>query len=69
MFTLFTVRRLRRHLHRLDDVLIPRAAAEVAGEGQADFLLGRVRMLCKSGRERHQEAGRAEAVQIEVIVW
>ena len=31
--------------HRLDDVLVAGAAAQVAGEAEADLLLGRVRVL------------------------
>jgi hypothetical protein len=36
------VRVLRGGLHRLDDVVVARAAAEVAGQGVADLGLARV---------------------------
>ena len=54
--------RSRREPHRRDDVLVARAAAEVAGERLADLALVEVAGSSRSMRlERHQESGRAEA--------
>ena len=57
-----------RELDRLDDVVVPGAAAEVALEPDADLLLRRVRILGEQRDARHHEPGRAvaalEAVQL-----
>src|SRR5688500_2968521 len=49
---------------RLDgahDLVIAGAAAEIAGETEADFILGRVLVLFEQGARRDQEARRADA--------
>ena len=46
---------------RRDDVLVPRAAADRAGDRRADLLLGRIGVLVEQRARGHQHAGRAEA--------
>src|SRR5689334_19628063 len=47
--------------HRADDLVVAGAPAEVAGEPEADFLLGRVRAPLEQRVGSHQHAGRADA--------
>ncbi len=44
-----------------DDLLISGAAAEVSGDGVADFVLGHVGAVVVDGFEGHEESGGAEA--------
>src|SRR6185503_19150282 len=60
--------RLRRLLDRLDDVVIPGAAAEVALEAEADLLLGGARVLLQQRDRGHHEARRAEAALERVVL-
>src|ERR1700730_1915601 len=60
--------RLRRGLHRLDDVHVAGAPAEVAFEAPADLVLGRVRILLEQVRGGHDEAWRAVAALQAVLV-
>src|SRR5215510_16576675 len=52
----------------VDNALIAGAAAQVAGDGDAHLLLGRVRIVAQELDERRQHAGRAEAALEAVIV-
>ena len=52
---------LRRGLDSADDFVIAGAAAEVAGELEADFVLGGVRSLVEQGFGGDEEAGGANA--------
>src|SRR6516164_540016 len=56
-------RRLARlaELDRLDDVVVAGAAADVAVEALADFLLGRLRVVGEQLHRRHHHPRRAEA--------
>src|SRR5579862_6176481 len=51
----------RRHLHRLDDLRVSGAAAEIAGQIMLDVLVARVRMLLQELMHHEDEARRAEA--------
>src|SRR5687767_2218586 len=51
-----------------DDVLVARAAAQVAGDRLPHLGLGRIRGLPQEARERHQEARRAEAALKAVML-
>ena len=57
-----------RGFHRVDDVLISGAAADVALEAVADLLLGRVGIAIDDLLGRHDHAGRAEAALQSVLV-
>src|SRR3954452_9585277 len=46
---------------RRDDVLVPGASADAAGDGGADLVLGRIRVLVEQGADRHLHPRRAEA--------
>src|SRR5258708_15129099 len=59
---------LRRGLHRLDDVHVAGAAAQVAFQASADLVLGRVWILLQEIRRGHDEAGRAVAALEAVLV-
>src|SRR5262245_60112986 len=59
---------LGRPEHRLDDVLVPGAPAEVAGQGPADLLLGGVRIPLEQGFRGEHHARRAEAALQAVLV-
>ena len=53
---------------RLDDVVIARAAAQVAFEADPDLLLGRVRVLVEQADRRHHHArGAVAALQAVVL--
>src|SRR6516165_7287725 len=52
---------LRRIERRGDDILIAGATAQIAGNGDAHFLFGRVRIVAQELDERRQNARRAEA--------
>src|SRR2546423_737083 len=52
---------LSRPLHRLDDVHVARAAADLPGDRLADLLLGRVRIAVQKRPRGHDHARRAEA--------
>ena len=51
----------RRHLHRLEDLLVTRAAAEIPAKGLLHLVLGRIRHPPKKPCRRDHHAGRAEA--------
>src|SRR5258708_28165113 len=55
-------------LHGLDDVVIARAAAEVALEAFADLLLARARVLLEQAAGRHDHARRTEAALQTVLL-
>src|SRR5258708_16397751 len=59
---------LRRRLHRLDDVHVARAAAQVAFQASADLVLGWVWILLQEIRRGHDEAGRAVPALEAVLV-
>src|SRR5215831_12937350 len=52
---------LRRVLHRLDDVLVARAAAEIARHPIADLLFRRIRILLEQPVRARDHARRAVA--------
>src|SRR5204862_6186571 len=52
---------LRSVLHRVDDLHVAAAAAEVAGQAQADLLLARLRILLEQALRRQHHPGRAPA--------
>ena len=54
--------------HRLDDVVVAGAAAEVALEALAHLGLGRVRVLVEQRDRRHDHARRAEAALQAVVL-
>src|SRR6478736_10068108 len=58
----------RRLLDRLDDVHVPRAAAQVAADPPADLLLGRVGVLTEQPGRLHDHSRRAEAALQAVLV-
>src|SRR5579875_3723749 len=60
--------RLRRALHRSDDVLVPGAPAEVPLESLADLLLGRMRVVAEQVGGSHDHAGRAVAALQRVLL-
>src|SRR6266850_1219071 len=60
--------RLRRRLHRLDDVHVARTPAEVAFQASPDLILRRVRVLIEEIRGGHDHAGRAVAALESVLV-
>ena len=51
----------RRPLDRFEDLVVARAAAQVAGERLLDLLAGRLREFLQQVGRRHQDAGRAVA--------
>ncbi len=53
---------------RLDDVVIPRAAADVAFKVMAYLHLGRFRIVLQQRRRRHHHARRAEAALQPVVI-
>ena len=57
-----------RRFHRVDDVLIPRAPADVAFQAMPDFLLGRIRIAVQNLFRRHDHARRAESALQPVLV-
>ena len=59
---------LRGRLHCVDDVVVARAAAEVALEPEADLLLRRVRALLQQRHRRHHETRRAEAALERMVL-
>jgi len=58
---------LRRIERRGDDILIAGATAQIAGNGNAHLLLGRVRIVAQEFDERRQNARRAEATLKPVV--
>src|SRR3984957_9130588 len=54
--------------HRLDDVRVARAAAQVARQRPADVLLGRVRVLVQQLAGGHHHARRAEPALEAVLL-
>src|SRR6266540_2761180 len=58
---------LSRPLHRLDDVLVAGAAADVPRDGPADVLLRRVRVLLEQGR-RHQQHRRGAEAALQAVL-
>src|SRR5437764_7335230 len=58
----------RRPLHRLDDVLVAGAAAQVAGQRPAHLLLGGIRVLLEQGRGGHHHARGAETALESVLL-
>src|SRR5258706_13035633 len=48
-------------LHRFEDLQVPRAAAEVPGQGFGDLLARGLRLLAQQGFRHQQETGRAVA--------
>src|SRR5207244_930872 len=60
---------LGRVLHRLDDLHVAGAAADVAAERLADFVLARAGIAAQQPGRRHDEAGRAiAALRAELLV-
>src|SRR4029453_4696769 len=59
---------LRRVECRGDDILIAGATAQIAGNGDAHLLLGRVWIVAQELDERRQDARRAEAA-LEAMVF
>src|SRR5512139_1574657 len=59
---------LRGGLHGLDDVLVTRAAAQVAGDALADVLLARVRVFLQQAVGARDHAGRAVAALQAVLL-
>src|SRR6185312_15513079 len=59
---------LRRGEHGIDDVVVARAAAEVALEPVADFLLTGIRVLLEQVRGAHDHAGCAVAALQPVLL-
>src|SRR5690606_5952218 len=57
-----------RRLDRFDDVVVTRAAAEIALQPLADLALGRAGVALEQVRRRHHHARRAEAALQAVIV-
>src|SRR5512135_1245953 len=57
-----------RVLHRLDDVHVARAAAQVAGDGVADLVLGRLLVAPQQGVAGEHHAGRAETALQAVLL-
>src|SRR5262245_13849395 len=55
-------------LDGLDDVDIPRAATEVARNGEANFLLRRIRIAFQQGDAGHHHAGGAEPALETVLL-
>src|SRR6202040_1834161 len=51
----------RRRAHRLDDVLVAGAAAQVRGEHVDQLVIGDLRLALQHARDQHEEARRAEA--------
>src|SRR4051794_19709193 len=47
--------------HGADDVLVPGAAADRAGDSGTDLLLARIGIVVEQGARRHQHPRRAEA--------
>src|SRR5215831_6134420 len=58
---LFGAQFLHRGAHRLDDVLIAGAAAQVRGQHVNQLLVADVRLALQHAGDQHEEAGRAEA--------
>src|SRR3954469_2541394 len=58
----------RRPQHRLDDVLVAGAAAQVAGQRPAHFLLRRIRVLLEQSRSGHHHARSAEPALQAVLL-
>src|SRR6266446_1310669 len=54
--------------HRVDDVLIPGAAAKISLQTVPDFFVGRPRIAVENLLRRHDHAGRAEAALQSVLV-
>src|SRR5512145_2573772 len=61
MARLAGLEQLRGKLHRLDDLHVAGAAADVAPQGPADFVLRRARVAAEQAGRGHDEAGRAVA--------
>src|SRR5687768_17588454 len=59
---------VRRVLDGIDDVLVARAAAEVAGDRLADFSLGWLRVVVEEVDRRHDHARRAVAA-LEAVLF
>src|SRR6266705_1091840 len=59
---------LRGVLHRLHDVEIPGAAAEIPRDRLADLLLARVLVALEERAAGHQHSGRAEAALQRVLL-
>src|SRR5215472_18532543 len=59
---------LGRPQHRLDDVLVAGAPAEVAGQRPADLLFGRIRVAVEQGLGREHHARRAEPALQPVLL-
>src|SRR5271165_6271169 len=56
-------------LHRLDDVLVTRTTAQVAGDSPTNLFLRGVGVLLKQCVRRHQHTGRAEAALQTVLFF
>src|SRR5580698_6325452 len=65
---LFRLQTFRRIECGNDDVLVAGAAAQIAGNADADVLLGRVRIVAQQLDQRGQDARRAEAALQAMIV-
>ena len=59
--------RLGRLENRLDDQLVPRAAAEVAGDGVANLVLGRIGVLLQE-LQRGQDHPRSAEAALKALV-
>src|SRR6185436_16195586 len=59
---------LRARAHGLDDVVVARAAAQVALEPVADLVLAGVRIAAAQIDRAHHHAGRAEAALQAVVL-
>src|SRR5438552_15515866 len=59
---------LRRILDRFDNVDIPRAPAQIAGDGPADLLFGRGNVVLQERIASHEHPRRAEATLQTVLL-
>src|SRR6266550_3864954 len=59
---------LRGRLDRTDDLDVPGATADVAGQPRQDLFAARLRRPVDEGGGRHDEAGRAEAALCGVVL-
>src|SRR5437660_4666394 len=68
MGRLFGAQLLHRRAHRLDDVLIAGATAEVRREHVDQLLVADIRLALQHARDQHEEPGRAEAALQAVVL-